>query len=249
MRRRSAAVSALSTLLAGPLTALVLLGAPPAVSAQAGGPQIAVEAVHPLGGGSFHFIVDLADTNGDPITGTTVTATPTSPSGSTGAAVMLPSSGDGLYQGPVPLPDDGTWTVKVASADPATSIDYRFEVDGDTGTPVATAPPTTAAPTTAAPTATTTPATTVAASTTVATTPASSVTETERAGAADTGDDDSGFPMALVVIAAALVALAGVPLALRTIRNATDGGPDDPGGPNHPGGPGAPTATGPRISD
>jgi YtkA-like len=213
-------------LVAGLLTALVLVGAAPAAQAHGGDPAISVEAVHSLGDGSFHFIVDMvyAD-DGDPISGKTVTATPVSPSGATGSAVTLPSTGDGVYQGPVPLPEDGTWTVKIASADPAGAIDYGFVVDGDTGTPAAPATTTPPAPATTVPVATTTAA---APTTTVPVTTATTAADIEDASAsasesADTSDSD--LPIVLILVGAALlVALAGVPLALRIIRNSTDRG-------------------------
>ena len=218
--------SAPFALVAGLLTALVLVGASPAAQAHGGDPEISVEAVHALGDGSFHFIVDMvyAD-DGDPISGKTVTVTPVSPSGASGSAVTLESTGGGVYQGPVPLPEDGTWTVKIASADPVGAIDYGFVVDGDTGTPAApatTAPP---APTTTVPVTT---ATTVAPTTTVPATTATTATDIEdaRASATESADSDSSdLPLVLILVGAALlVALAGVPLALRIIRNSTDRG-------------------------
>jgi hypothetical protein len=222
-------------LVAGLVTALVLVGAAPAAQAHGGDPAISVEAVHSLGDGSFHFIVDMvyAD-DGDPISGKTVTATPVSPSGATGSAVTLPSTGDGVYQGPVPLPEDGTWTVKIASADPVGAIDYGFVVDGDTGTPAAPATTTPPAPTTTVPVATTAAA---APTTTVPATTATTAADSAEASAplteaADTSDSD--LPLVLILVGAALlVALAGVPLALRIIRNSTDRGdttPTDEGG-------------------
>jgi hypothetical protein len=215
-----------AAVLIGVLTVALLAGTAPGAQAQ-GQPQLAVEAVHPLGGGSFHFIVGLVDANGDPLTASTVSATPTSPDGTTGGAVILPAAGDGTYQGPVPLADDGTWTVRIASSDPAVAIDYELEVDGDTGTPAATTPTTVATPTTAGSSSPAGSATTVASSTTAApstTTPPSSTAPREQENAADPGDDGSSFPTILVVVGAALlVALAGVPLALRTIRRSTDG--------------------------
>jgi hypothetical protein len=224
--------------------ALAVLPAAPVLGAQPD-PGITVEAVHPLGGGSFHFIVALTDGNGDPLTGTTVTATPIGPGGDTGAVVALPSSGDGTYQGPVPLTEDGPWIVRIASADPAGVIDYGYEVSGDGGTPfgagpttappATTLPPTTAAPTTAPPATTTLPPTTGAgAGGTTATTGPEAEDGTESASTRATDeDDDGGFPIVVLIVGAALVvALAGVPLALRTIRSANtssgDDGPSDP---------------------
>jgi hypothetical protein len=237
MQLRPVPRSARAALAIGVLTILVSTGGATAAQAQGAAPGIAVEAVHALGDGQFHFIVDVAEA----ASGTTVTATPTSPSGDTGGAVTLPSSGSGVYQGPVPLPEDGTWTVTIASADPAGSIDYGFEVSGDTGTPTATTAPATG-PTTA-PTATTlAPAT--QAPTTIAPTLTTAPTEEASASAAQASDsgDDGGFPIVLVVIAAAVVvALAGVPLALRTIRKSPD--------PAHPTGSGPSGPTGPFISD
>ena len=227
MQLRPVPRSARAALAAGVLTALALIGGATAAQAQAAAPGIVVEAVHTLGDGQFHFIVDVADAAG----GTTVTATPTSPSGDTEGAVTLPSSGDGVYQGPVPLPEDGTWTVTIASADPAGSIDYGFQVSGDTGTPTATTAPVTV-PTTA-PTASTVAAATQA-PTTIAPTLTTAATEEASASAAQASNDsdDGGFPVVLMVIAAAVVvALAGVPLALRTIRKSTNPTGSGPTGP------------------
>jgi hypothetical protein len=221
--------SAPFALVAGLLTALALVGAAPAAQAHGGDPAISVEAVHSLGDGSFHFIVDMvyAD-DGDPISGTTVTVTPTSPSGATGTAVTLESTGGGVYQGPVPLPEDGTWTVKIASADPAGAIDYGFVVDGDTGTPATPATTTPPAPTTTVPVATT------AAAAPTTTVPATTVTtaadiEDAATSSTDLAESDSDLPLVLILVGAALlVALAGVPLALRIIRNSTDRGGTPP---------------------
>lgn len=203
--------------LLAPVAVAAALAGAPAVHAQAGAPGLAVEAVHPLSGGEFHFIVTLSDANGDPLAGTTVTATPTSPGGTSGATVALPSAGDGTYQGPVALPEDGTWRVHITSADPAAEVDYGYAVTGDTGTPV-TQPTTTVPATTAATTLPATQAPTTAPATSAATTTPAAA---ETAAQADE-DDDSGFPIVVLVIvgAALVVALAGVPLALRTIRNA-----------------------------
>jgi hypothetical protein len=210
-------------------TALALGAAPAAAEAPAQeGTTVTVEAVHPLTGGDFHFIVEVAS-GGAPASDATVTATPTSPGGDSGSAVVLEPSGDGVYQGPVSLPDDGTWTVRIASSGPTGTLDYGFEVSGDTGTPVAPATTTTAAPTTtvapAVPAATTT--TTVAPTTSA---PAVASTEVALATNADDGSDSS-LPLVLLLVGAALVvALAGVPLALRIIRQSTQGRPTDGNG-------------------
>jgi hypothetical protein len=200
---------------------LAALTGTPAVQAQPGNPQITVEAVHQLPD-SFHFIVDLVGADGAPLSDKVVTATPTSPSGAAGSAATLESTGDGVYQGPVDLPEDGTWTVHIASTDPAAALDYQYAVGGGpqptttaAAPPATTAPAAGAAPTTAPPT-TATPL---------------DANEQASAQAATTSDDDS-LPMVLLIAGGAfLVALAGVPLALRTIRQARrDKASSDPTG-------------------
>jgi hypothetical protein len=231
------------------LAMALVLGAAPHASAQEVA-EVTVEAVHPLGGGEFHFIVDVAS-GGAPASDATVTATPTGPGGDTGSAVALDPTGDGVYQGPVSLPEDGTWSVRIDSSGPTGTLDYGYEVRGDTGTPAATTPPTTAPATTAAPAEPAT-TTTVAPATTTSTSSAD-VPSTEVDLASD-GDDDGGssnLPVVLLVVAAALViAVAGVPLALRTIRQSTGASPpahdaDDATGKSE----GTGDDTGPRISD
>jgi hypothetical protein len=184
-----------------------LTGTPGAL-AQDGDPQITVEAVHPLPD-SFHFVVDMADASGEPLSDEVVTATPTSPSGDAGSPVTLEPAGDGVYQGPLDLPEDGTWTVRIASTDPAAVIDYQYAVGGGPQ-PTTTTTPTA---TTAAPAA-------GAAPTTTTTTALTGNDVSEQAAADDSSDSDS-LPVVLIVVGAAfLVAMAGVPLALRTIREA-----------------------------
>lgn len=213
-----------TTAFAVALAALVVLGGAPAALAH-DDPAVQVEAVHPLGDGSFHFIVEMAyRDDGHPISGKVVTLTPTSPSGATGDPVTLEPAGDGVYQGPVALPEDGTWQVKVASADPAVSTDYGYQVSGDTGTPAEEPSSTTVAPGTTA--TTVAPSTTGAPSTTETTATTPEVEAETAATRADSDDgDSSALPIVLLVVAALVVALAGVPLALRTIRNATDNSP------------------------
>jgi hypothetical protein len=223
---------AVAGVVAGVLAGLAVLGPVP-VAARAGDPGIAVEAVHPLGDGTFHLVVELVDGNGgQPVSGAALTVTPTGPSGASGAAATLEPAGEGVYQGSVVLPEDGTWTLRVASASPAAAIDYGYEVSGDSGNPVATTAPATPA-TTSAPATAATPSSGAAPSTT-ATAPEIG---TEAAAARSGGNDDGSLPAVLLVIGAALVvAVAGVPLALRTIRNTMEGSndPDDPETPANP---------------
>jgi hypothetical protein len=194
------------------LALALAVGDPAATPARAetGDPTLIVEAVHPLDDSSAHFIVQLLDASGAPVADSTVTVTPKDADPTT-----LPSTGDGTYQGPVDLPGSGTWSVEVASADPAASIDYSYTT-GTVGGPSVPPAPT---PTTAAPAAPAAGAPTATTATTTSTTGAA----TDAVAASATGetqDSGSGFPIAIVVAVALVVAVAGFPLAFRTIRNA-----------------------------
>jgi hypothetical protein len=204
LRRAAGAAVMVSAVVAG------WTGTPTAL-AQDGDPRITVEAVHPLPD-AFHFIVDVADASGEPLSDKVVTATATSPSGAAGSSVTLEPAGDGVYQGPLDLPENGTWTVRIASTDPAASIDYQYAVGGGPQ-PTTTTVPTDTTAAAAAGGADVAPATTT-------TSAARTGTDVSEQAAADSSDGDS-LPVVLIVVGGAfLVAMAGVPLALRTIREA-----------------------------
>lgn len=103
--------------------ALVGVGllAPPA-GAQEDEAFVTVDQAHPAQG-STHYFVSVADADGEPVTDAEVTATPISPNGEEGETVALASSGDGVYEGPVPMNEPGEWTVRFESDDPAGSTD------------------------------------------------------------------------------------------------------------------------------
>lgn len=123
------------------LTVLALVGvgllAPPA-GAQEGEATITVDQAHPAPG-STHYFVGVTDAEGEPVTDAEVTATPISPDGEEGAPVTLQSSGDGVYQGAVPMDEPGEWTVRFTSADPAGSSEATQQVSA-AQTPIESVP-------------------------------------------------------------------------------------------------------------
>jgi hypothetical protein len=88
--------------------------------------ELTIEATHPADGG-VHVIVRLTQ-GGDGVDGATVLATPTTAAGDQLAPVTLEPGEDGEYQGFVPFPTAGTWTVRIASDDPAAAVEQTVDV-------------------------------------------------------------------------------------------------------------------------
>lgn len=128
-------VVALGTLVA---LALVLgVGTAEAAGAQQGGGTITVLETHPSDRG-VHYIIELTDAAGEPVTGAAVTAIPFSEDGTQGTPVtMTPASEPGVYQGPVVL-SEGSWRITFSSSEPEASLDYQQEMppeaEGSEGT-------------------------------------------------------------------------------------------------------------------
>ena len=187
-------------------------------SAHGGDPVITVDQVHP-GQGSTHYFIRMTWEDGDPITDGSLTATPIAPDGTEGDLVVLESSGDGIYQGAVPMDGPGTWTVRFTTVDPAGSMETTQVVEGPTAT---TAAPTTTTTTTAAP-ETTAPATSEQTVTT------QSTADDEAAAGDAESDDDSGSALPLVIGGIVLLAVvAGGAYLLTRRKPPTDGDTEDP---------------------
>lgn len=115
-----------------------ILLSPGIAAGQATGAVIDVDQIHPAGS-SVHYYVRITDeATGEPVNGATVSATATSPDGVPGPTVQLtPADDDGRYQGPVSMPEDGTWTVTFASNNPDASLRHSQEVPATTQEDVA----------------------------------------------------------------------------------------------------------------
>jgi hypothetical protein len=188
--------------LVGGFVGLLLAAAPAA--AHGGDPVITVEAAHP-DTTAVHFIVKMVwESDGDPIDGKTLTATPTSPDGVAGAPVTLNGSGSGIYQGSVEMPTPGSWTVTIASADPVGSITHT-EVRPDP-----------------APTATTSTSGDEATEEQAA----GNQDRQADAGGGDSEDDDSDGSAGPIIVGVAIAAvLAGGLFAVRTVRRSSTPSP------------------------
>ena len=115
-------VIGLMTLVGGALTA-------GSAGAQDGG-SITVEQTHPTGTGAHYFVRVAGATDA-----TTVTATATGPDGEAGDPVTLDSGGEeGLYQGGVEMPTDGTWTVTFTAKSPDATLEHTQKVPVDAET-------------------------------------------------------------------------------------------------------------------
>jgi len=210
--RRLRLRTALLALMGAAALALGLTAGP--AGAHEGDAVLTVEAVHPAGL-SIHYIVRVTWANdGHPATDATVTATAVAPDGTQLTPVPLaPADADGRYAGPVEYPAAGTWTVRITSIDPTGTIEQPQEV---------TAPPPTEAPSVTTGEATDdggfAPADDGTGASADDEAGASADDETGAAAAEGTGDgDDGGFPVLLVVAAAAVV-LVGTATAVNIIR-------------------------------
>jgi len=123
---------------------------PGVAAAHEGQGQFAVETDEPADGG-VRYVVRLTWVNDNhPAIDATVTATPIDPAGTAGTPVALSAvDQDGSYQGTVPLPKPGTWTVRFTAVTPAATTEVTRDVTAPTTTPAPTttepvAPPTTA---------------------------------------------------------------------------------------------------------
>jgi hypothetical protein len=119
------------SVMAATLACAVALVLGPAASAGAAPAQddpavLTIEAAHPADGG-VHFIVHLTQ-GGDAVDGATVTATPATADGDQLAPVTLEPGDDGTYQGFVSFPSAGSWTVRIASEDPAVAVTQNVDV-------------------------------------------------------------------------------------------------------------------------
>lgn len=106
--------------MAGGWLAVVLAGV---VGAQDADGTIAVDQIHPAGA-SVHYVVTLSDADGEPVSGASVTATPTSPSGADGVEATLTETGAGIYEGQVEMATSGDWTVTFESSDPVAELEH-----------------------------------------------------------------------------------------------------------------------------
>jgi hypothetical protein len=179
---------------------------------------ITVDQAHPASGATHYYVTVIA-AGGEPVDGASVTATPIAPDGTQGEAVTLDADGGGVYQGLVPMPSPGSWTIRFTSTNPSATIDHTEVVEGEA--PAPTAPPTTSPPA-PAPTQSTT---TVAETTT-------SVDDTdddegdEEATTTTEGDDsDDSSPLPLILGGVALIVVLGGFLYMATRRSSDE--PDE----------------------
>ena len=118
---------------AGILVAGGVLLSPGVAAGQAPEAVITVDQVHPAGSSVHYYVRITSEATGEPINGATVSATATSPDGAPGPTVgFTPADDDGRYQGPVSMPDEGTWTIVFASNNPDASLRYPQEVPATT---------------------------------------------------------------------------------------------------------------------
>lgn len=102
-----------------------------AASGQDAEATVSVDQAHPAEDG-VHYFVRLESADGEGVGGATVTATPTGPDGTEGEPTTLTAAGeDGLYEGMVELPGEGTWTILFASDDPEASLEHTQEMPAD----------------------------------------------------------------------------------------------------------------------
>ena len=174
------------------IVALVLQ--PGAAAAHEGQGQFAVETTEPTAAG-VRYVARLTWVNDNhPAIDATVTATPVDPAGTAGTSVVFTAvDQDGRYQGEVPLPAPGTWTVRFTAVTPAASTEVTHDVTAPTTTPRPASPASAG--------------------------PSDPPTTTESAApASPAGDNDGGSAgtVVFVVVLAAIVAVGA--LAYRSAR-------------------------------
>jgi hypothetical protein len=233
-------VAALLALLGAAVLGLGPVAGP--AGAHDGDAVLAVE-VHPAGQ-SIHYIVRVTWANdGHAALDATVTATAVAPDGTQLTPVpLVPADEDGRYAGVVDYPAPGAWTVRITSIDPTGTLEQPQEV-------TATAP-------TQAPDVTTGDASEggfapaddgTGASAEESGDSADGAAQAPASEDAGSDGDDAGFPVLLVVAAAAVV-LVGAVTAVNIIRR-TRGTPPA-GGPPAEGPPAeGPPAEGPPAGD
>ena len=196
------------------LATATVLSAAAAAAAPAGDADITVTQAHPLQG-STHFFVSLAGPDGEPVADSSMTATPIGPDGVERPAMAMEESSDGEFQGAVPMPEPGTWTVRFTTTDPAASTEATQVVEG--------------ASTPQAPTSAAVPATPVPAPTTEGTTPATTAEPDTTEVAAPTASDDSddGLGMGLLVVGGLMVLAAVIGAGIALTRKPKPSDPDD----------------------
>jgi hypothetical protein len=123
-------VAALATLAAAVVLGIAVAGPAGAAGAQQGGGNITVLETHPSDRG-VHYIIELTDAAGEPVTGAAVTAIPFSEDGTQGTPVtMTPASEPGVYQGSVYM-SDGSWRITFSSSEPEATLDYEQEMPAE----------------------------------------------------------------------------------------------------------------------
>lgn len=134
MTFRSVRFIALATLLV-PLAFAAGTLMPVPAHAHEGAAIIEVDQEHPGVTATHYFIRVTWEDDGHAVVDGTVTATAISPSGVEQAPVPLNmyDADEGLYEGTVEMPEEGTWTVRFTSVDPTGSIEHTQEM-------IATAP-------------------------------------------------------------------------------------------------------------
>lgn len=110
------------------LAAGVLMPVP--AHAHEGAATIEVDQEHPGVTATHYFVKVTWEDDGHGVVDGTVTATAISPGGVEQAPVPLNmyDADEGLYEGTVEMPEEGTWTVRFTSVDPTGSIEHTQEM-------------------------------------------------------------------------------------------------------------------------
>ena len=181
-----------------------LLGAASAAAHEGEG-VLTVEVQEPIPSGA-RLVVGLVWANdGHPAVDATVTATPVAPDGAPGTPVVLTEvdGGAGRYQGEVPLPAPGTWTVRVTAVSPAATVELSQVVAAPSGTEPSTTASTQTAPTTAD-------------------RPATAEVDGEETAAGDDGGSGAAAAIAIAVLVVVVVAaVAGFSRSRRRLEETT----------------------------